>query len=109
MITEKDLCEAIAECQGIRNPNASTCIKLASYFTIQDHLFPQEESEPKQYSYDAEPVTVSADTVEYYSETEFGRTVNGKNVDDVMTLMDEVMDVVQVINPRLYDSIMSRI
>lgn len=108
MISEKDLAEAIAECQGIRSPNASTCIKLASYYTIKDHLYPQT-FEQKQYSYDSEPSTVSADTVGYYSETEFGKAVNGKNVDDVMTLMDEVMGVVQVINPKLYGSIMSRI
>ena len=38
MITEKDLLEAIAECQGERNPNANTCIKLAAYYTILDHL-----------------------------------------------------------------------
>ena len=42
MITEKDLQDAIAECQGERKPNANTCIKLAAYFTIYDHLFPKE-------------------------------------------------------------------
>ena len=34
MITEQDLLEAIAECQGQRNPNANTCIKLAAYYII---------------------------------------------------------------------------
>lgn len=106
MITEKDLQEAIAECQGIRNPNASTCIKLAAFYTIRDHLYPQKES---QYSYDTEPSAVSTKEIEYYSETEFGQTVNGKNIEDIMILMDEVMSVVQVINPKLYNSIMERI
>ena len=39
MITEKDLQEAIAECQGERNPNANTCIKLAAFYTIRNELF----------------------------------------------------------------------
>ena len=31
MITEHDLKEAIAECEGNRNPDARTCIKLAAH------------------------------------------------------------------------------
>ena len=42
MITEKDLQEAIAECQGERSPNASTCIKLAAFYTIKEHLYPDQ-------------------------------------------------------------------
>ena len=108
MITEQDLAEAIAECQGTRNPNASTCIKLASFYTIRDHLYPPDSLEPR-YSYDTEPSVVNAQTVSYYSETDFGKAVGGKNIEDIMTLMDEVMSVVQVIHPKLYNSIMERI
>lgn len=107
MITEHDLQEAIAECQGKRNPNADTCIMLASFLTIKDHMFPEVEL-PK-YSYDAEPRTVSADVIDYASESDFGKAVNGKPVENIMVLMDEVMSVVQVINPKLYNSIMERI
>ena len=39
MITEKDLQEAIAECKGKRNPDSSTCIKLAAFLIIQEHLY----------------------------------------------------------------------
>lgn len=35
MIKLEDLEEAIAECQGQRNPNADTCIKLAAFYTIK--------------------------------------------------------------------------
>ena len=80
MITEKDLQEAIAECQGTRNPNANTCMMLAAFYTIKDHLFPEEGQDDPQYSYDTEPSTVGAETVNYFSETEFGRAVNGKDV-----------------------------
>ena len=57
MITEQDLREAIAECQGQRNPNANTCIKLAAFLTIQRELYGKEqEDEPnvmpaRAYSY----------------------------------------------------------
>ena len=43
MITEKDLQEAIAECEGQRNPNANTCIKLAAFYTIRQHMFGEDQ------------------------------------------------------------------
>ena len=43
MITEKDIRAAIAECQGARNPNANTCIKLAAFYTILNNLYPEKE------------------------------------------------------------------
>ena len=43
MITRKDLIEAIEKCQGQKNPNANTCIKLAAYYTILDHT-PEDDS-----------------------------------------------------------------
>ena len=60
MITEHDLQAAIAECQGKRNPDASTCIKLAAFYTIRNHLFPEtpEKQGPvtqERYSYAPAP------------------------------------------------------
>ena len=52
MITEEELQEAIAECQGQRNPNANTCLKLASYLTILDH---QKAEEPHRTTYSFAP------------------------------------------------------
>ena len=43
MITEYDLAEAIAECEGQRNPSISTCMKLASLYIIKDKKFPEEK------------------------------------------------------------------
>ena len=48
MITERDLQEAIAECNGERNPNANTCIKLAAFLTIQKEMFGKPEEKPRK-------------------------------------------------------------
>ena len=105
MITEKDLHEAIAECQGERNPNANTCIKLASYYTIlsnmKDRSETTEKTFPVQYSYDLpDPV--------YTSGTEFGRLAETKDVMSVMKLMDELMETIRLMYPRLYDATMAK-
>ena len=36
MITERDLIEAIAECEGERDPTAYTCLKLAAFYYLRD-------------------------------------------------------------------------
>ena len=107
MITEQDLQEAIAECQGTRNPNAGTCIKLAAFLTIQREMFGKTEelsqSFGNHYSYDAGPV------VEYYGDTEFAKLINGRRPDDIWPVMDELMSTLEVVNPRLYMAVIRKI
>ena len=56
MIREDDLRDAIAECEGIRNPTASTCIKLASYYALLDRKAKTEDHhEERGYSYASMP------------------------------------------------------
>ena len=38
MITLDEIQDAITQCLTEKNPNAMTCIKLASYYIIRDHL-----------------------------------------------------------------------
>lgn len=110
MITEHDLQEAIAECQGVRNPDAKTCMMLAAFYTIKDKLYPDGErhEEFPQYSYDAPP-TVIGEVIDYQSDTDFGVAIDGRNVNDILSIMDEAMDALQVLNPPLYKSIMRKI
>lgn len=117
MITEHDLREAIAECQGVRNPNAQTCIKLAAFLTIQRELFGGGETQPEQlpdqptergYSF-AAPVTEPEPLIYYNSGTDFSRAINGRYADDVWPVMDELLTVLQATNPRLFDGVMRKI
>lgn len=106
MITEKDLEEAIAECQGQRNPNASTCIKLAAFLTIKEALFGRKET--PMYSFASEPINDQS-LVEYDGESEFAREIDGRKQKDVWTIMDELMDVLKATNPRLYAGVMRKL
>ena len=101
MITEKDLQAAIAECMGERSPNANTCIKLAAYYTILNEL--------KAPSYSYAPAPTVKETVDYYSETDFGQAIQGKDISYIMELIDELMTVLQAVYPRLYNGVMSRL
>jgi hypothetical protein len=106
MITEKDLQEAIAECNGQRNPNATTCIKLAAYYTIYDHLFPHNAPDvtvPDIRTSGASPL------ISYDGESDFAKAVRGKDIEDIMPVMDELMMTLQAMNPRLYNGVMKRL
>lgn len=122
MITEQDLQEAIAECQGIRNPNANTAIKLAAFLTIQRELFGEETAQkaqvPPTYSYapgpsqpepyfrqsGAEPVTVGD-----HGSSDFLQAVRGKDPGAMWKAMDELMDTLKMVNERVYNSVMRKI
>lgn len=102
LISEKELNEAIAECQGVRNPNAATCLKLAAFYTIQDHMSATQTG----YSYAAPE---QADQVSYDSGTEFSDAIYGKNSNDMWAIMDELMTVLQATNKRLYNGVLAKI
>lgn len=106
MITERDLQEAIAECQGRRNPDSSTCIKLAAFYILQDHLFPKAEL--PAYSYSA-PVETIERTIDYPGDTEFSQAIDGRRAGDVWPIMDEAMDALKVLHPQLYDGILRKL
>ena len=108
MIRKTDLLEAIAECQGERNPNANTCIKLAAYYTILDHI---EEERPviedRSYSYD--PPVQAEQTFEYKSKSEFGMLFPKLDSYEALRVIDELMETLRIMYPRLYDATMRKL
>lgn len=94
MITRKDLLDAIEKCQGQKNPTANTCIKLAAYYTILENT-PENVSD---YSYASKP-----------SNSEFMRIIKKKKVDDVLNVIDDMMEELQEVAPRLYYETMERL
>lgn len=104
MITEKDLQEAIAECKGQRNPNANTCIKLAAYYTIYDHLFPKDAPDVPDIR-----ISGASPSIFYDGESDFAKAIRGKDVNDIMPVMDELMVTLQAMHPRLYDGVMRKL
>lgn len=110
MITEKDLREAIAECQGQRNPTSSTCIKLAAYYALLDRLGDKPEVTPNFTGYSfATPVPKESQVVDFDSNSEFSRVVDGMDLDDVWPVIEELMDVIQTINPKLYRGVIRKL
>lgn len=111
MIREQDLLEAIAECQGQKNPNANTCIKLAAYYTILDHIRePEQEKEMR----DVPPASFTGgysfeNRVGYDSGSEFSQMILDADPVEVWSIMDELMSTIKILHPRLYDGVMRKL
>lgn len=116
MITEQDLQEAIAECEGIRNPTSSTCLKLAAYYTIHDKMFGKKDQfanagkmvEP-QYSFANNPEEQVDKVIGYSGDTEFSQAIYMRREDEIWPIIDELMTVLQATNVRLYNGVMRKI
>ena len=106
MITENDLNAAIAECQGKRNPDANTCIKLAAFYTIRREMYGGEKNAGQvAYSYSPAP---DQSRIELDSGSEFGRLIDGRKQNEVLPVIDELMSTLKVIQPRLYNAVMDK-
>ena len=103
MITESALREAIAEVQGKRDPNRTDCMMLAAFYTIQDHLYPE-----RGYSTAEPPETVTrGDMIGDYGDSDFLRAIRDKDPTQVWTLVDDLVETVRLLQPRVYNGLMN--
>ena len=114
MITEKEIEQAIKEC--LREPvTGNKRAVLADLIIIQDYLF----GEPMQAHKDPQPMPMQSysappmEQVETYIETngdsEFLKAVDGKKADKVWNLMDELVEAVKILHPRMYTTFINKV
>ena len=108
MITKQDLVQAIAECQGERNPNASTCIKLAAFLTIQRELYGEEKDAVQLPAYSYAPAP-DRNIIEIDSDSEFARAINGRDWNELLSIINELMHTLEIVQPRLYNAVMMQL
>lgn len=98
MLSKRELDDAIRECENAP-VNYQNCDKLATFYTIHDHLY---NTEPR--------ATAKEETViGGYGDSDFLVAVEGQDAPEVWALMDELMTTLQAINPRLYDGVMRQL
>ncbi len=104
MIKELELKEAIAECEGERNPNANTCVKLAAYYSLLDRYSGEKPSppQPQQYSFAGE-VDIP------YTNSPFSIAVERIGIENAFPVMDELMETLYVTDRSLYESVMRKL
>ena len=126
MIDAQEVSEAIAEIEASRNQSPGDCLRLASLYTIRDHLgSPQNTgkialetfSRPEGYSYIPFSQSAGNDAIrpeiqvpaDMRGESEFLEAVDGKTVKDVLQILDDLLDTLRVTGPRAYASVIRRL
>ena len=75
--------------------------------TIKDYLYPQESYQ--QYSYSAPPMEQVEKYIETNCDSEFLNAVDGRKADKVWKLMDELVEAVKILHPRMYTTFIDKV
>ena len=114
MITEKEVEQAIQEC--MRDPiTGNKRAVLADLIIIQDYLFgeptrAQEVPQPMpMQSYSAPPMEQVETYVETNGDSEFLKVVNGRKAERVWPLINELVEAVKILHPRMYSTFIDKV
>lgn len=102
MLTQSELTDAINVLSNGKH-SIQNCEKLAAIYTVRDHLYP---AEPIERGYSA---ANDNEQVGLYGQSDFLTAISRKKPVDAWLLMDELMQTLYAVNPRLYDSVMRKI
>ena len=114
MITEKEVAQAIEEC--LREPvTGNKRAVLADLIIIQDYLFgepvqAQDVPQPMpMQSYSAPPMEQVGTYIETSGDSEFLKAVDGRRADKAWKLMDELVEAVKILHPRMYTTFIDKV
>lgn len=104
MLNEAEIKKEIArlEYEESSYPNYA---KLADLYIIRDQM---SGGAPQTMRYSAAPAP-EPETVGEYGDSDFLRAVDGKPLEKVFSVVDELMDTLRVVNARVYDGVMRKI
>lgn len=93
MISIDELNKTILDLETNRDTTYATCERLAWLYIVRDHQVQKKSKEPLSIA----------------GESEFMAAVNGKPGDAVWKIMDELMDAVKMLHPRMYESVLKKL
>lgn len=94
MIDLDEVSRTIAELET-RGTTYATCEKLAILYAVRDH-------------FEKETLTGTGSKI-YTGGSEFLRAVSCKNNDSVWSVMDELMESLRLVQPKVYDGVMRKL
>lgn len=105
MLSEHDLISEINKYNAKADLTPNECIRLAAFYTILNCQYPVETQMPMSMA--------SGNNIENLihvdGNSEFFTAIDGRNATEMWELMDELMEAISVVNPKLYESVMRKI
>ncbi len=106
MLDIREIDAAIVELER-REATFSGCAKLADLYTVRAHIIGQDTPYEQKYSTGKDPDIKSR--TDLYGNSDFLKAVSGKDALAAWSIMDELMDTLHIVNPRVYDSVIKKI
>lgn len=105
MLDAKEINSEIAKWEALESsyPNYA---KLADLYVIRREM--QKQDNPES-DYVREYSSAGPQSLEFYGDSEFLQAVAGKDPAAVWEIMDDLMDTLRVVSPRVYDRVMGKI
>lgn len=97
MISRRELEKAIAECENGAE-TYQNCEKLAVFYQLHDRLYGEKEE-----------VAPVMRVQPYTSNSEFMQVIEGMDWNGLLEVLDELMDSLSILNPRLYNAVMRKL
>ena len=106
MFTKAELIDAIDQIESGKH-SIQNCERLAAIYTVLDHLYGKERPImiDTGYSNDSKIET----EVGQYGESNFLNIVAGKSAKEAWLLMDELIEALIVLNPRLMNNFFEKL
>lgn len=101
MFSEAELVDAIEQITAGKH-SIQNCERLAALYVVLDHL----------YGKDDEPMVIDSRTeseIGRYGDSQFLKAIAGKSAKEAWLLMDELVEAVEVFNPRLINSFFEKL
>ena len=115
MLNLQEIDEAIADLESGKT-SFTACARLADLYAVRDHIMEEmqksEETPVYERGYSQAARTtarVNDAALGEYGDSEFMLAIVGKAPDAVWRVIDELMEALSTMQPRLYDSVMRRI
>lgn len=101
MLSKAELLTAIDELEDSA-PTFQNCQKMATFYTLLNSMYRSAEKEEKQE-------IIREEIISDHGNSDFLRLIAGRHPDDVWRLMDELMNAIQISQPKLYTSVMMKL
>ena len=101
MFSKNELLDAIDELESAPS-TFQNAEKLATFYTLYDHLYVRKE--PATYVESVEEVTIDR-----YGDSTLFQVIEGQNAESVWLIMDELLESVKVLQPKLYQATIDRL
>ena len=100
MPTKKELLKAIDEVSRLPD-TYSKCQKLATFYILLNSLYPEED-------FKNGISTQFQNTIPEFGSSEFLQKIKGHDISKVLSVLDELMEALKALNPRLYANTIRR-